>query len=64
MYKYFLVLYELVHECIMGTGTDNTQGRVHLAHVIHIIATKQIYFMQNKTISNFYSNIFHSFSVL
>ena len=29
--KYFLVLYELVHECIMGTGTDNTRGRVRLA---------------------------------
>ena len=26
-----LVLYELVHECIMGTGTDNTRGRVRLA---------------------------------
>ena len=29
--KIFLVLYELVHECIMGTGTDNTRGRVRLA---------------------------------
>ena len=26
-----LVLNELVHECIMGTGTDNTRGRVRLA---------------------------------
>ena len=27
----FLVLNELVHECIMGTGPDNTRGRVRLA---------------------------------
>ena len=26
-------LYELVHSCIMGTGTDNTRGRVRLAWI-------------------------------
>ena len=26
-----MVLYELVHDCIMGIGTDNTRGRVRLA---------------------------------
>ena len=28
---FFLVLYELVHECIMGTGTNNNKGRVRLS---------------------------------
>ena len=30
--SHFLVLYELVHECTMGTGNDNTRGRVRLAN--------------------------------
>ena len=30
----YVVLYELLYECIMGTGTDNTRGRVRLAPTV------------------------------
>ena len=36
-----LVLYELVHECIMGTGTDNTQGRVRAdLHILMLLVSQ------------------------